>query len=318
MKNIIYKSVLWFVMTIGGMTGMTSCNDEEVVENEWNATYVYIQRNDYLDKNNSVFNLKHSADGVVGEVAVTFKLKIQKPASQDIVGQLEFSGTGDIPLTMFALSNDKPVIKAGMTESEEITLSLTGKEELAQTEAALSGEFDIRLTGIQTENWHTVISTNPVLTIIHFTINKAEYSVQNIEKGEVDTEFTYLLDRSAWVVKAEDGVEGDVANVIDNNTGTDIAMDNNGFWITVDFGTPQKVSGVMTYHWGASYCPNKIELFVSDDGVTWKTMGTLDVSGQVHKISLIKPITTRYLKYDMLEVPSRADITEFYVYASKK
>lgn len=318
MKNIIYKSALWLVMTVGVMTGMTSCNDEEVVENEWNATYVYIQRNDYLDKNNSVFNLKHSTEGVVGEVAVTFKMKIQKPASQDIVGQLEFSGTGDIPLSMLTLSNDKPVIKAGMTESEEITLTLTGKDELAQTEAAISGEFDIRLTGMQTENWHTMISTNPALTGIHLTINKAEYSVQNIVNGEVNTEFTTLLDRSDWIVKAEDGVEGDIANIIDNKTGTDIAMNNNGFWVTVDFGTPQKVSGVMTYHWGSSYCPSKIELFVSEDGTTWKTMGTLDVSGNVHKIKMINPVTTRYLKYDMLEVPARVDLTEFYVYVSKE
>lgn len=67
-----------------------------------------------------------------------------------------------------------------------------------------------------------------------------------------------------------------------------------------------------------SYSPSKIELFVSEDGITWKTMGTLDVSGYVQKITLITPVTTRYLKYDMLEVPARVDLTEFYVYASKE
>lgn len=318
MKQFIYQIMLLCIWTVGITTSFTSCDSEEVIEDEWNATYVYIQRNDYLEMNNSVFNLGHSVQGIVGEVAFTFKLKVQKPAEQDIIGNLSFSGTESMPASLFTLSNDKPIIKAGETESEEITLTLTEKDELAKTEGMITGEFDIRLTSIQTVNWNTTISTNPSLTVIHFTVNKAEFSIQNLEIGEVNTEFTQVLDRSVWTLNVETGVEGSVGNLIDGSTGTDVAMNNNGFWVTVDLSAPKKVAGLVTYHWGVAYCPSKIEVFVSDDGVAWKTMGTLKVSGETHKIKFIEPVTTRYLKYDMLEVPSRVDITEFYVYEVKE
>lgn len=316
MKKIIYR--LLYILLVGLSVGFTSCGEDEVAENEWNATYVYIQREDYLEINNSVFNLSHSMKGIEGDVSFTFKMKTQKPAEQDIVGNLIFTGTEEFPVSLFTLSTDKPVIKAGTTESEEITLTLTGKEELVKNEGMLSGEFDIKLTNLQTNNWHTMISTNSTLTALHFTVNKAEFSVQNLEMGEVESESTYLLDRSVWTLKAEQGIENDVKNIIDGSRSTDIAMDNAGFWITIDLAEPQEVTGICTYHWGISYAPMKIEVFTSDDGVAWKTMGQLKVSGETHKVKLINPVVTRYLKYDMLEVPSRVDITEFYVYASKK
>lgn len=313
--KLIYQFICMAAILVGAALGFSSCKDEGASENEWNATYAYIQRNDYLILNNSQFSVKHSPAGVVGDVNITFKMKIQKPATEDITGVLQVVSSGDIPASVFALSSDRPVIKAGSTESEEITFSLIGKEELAQTQDMLSGNFEIRLAEVQTTNFNTVISTNPSLSAIPLSLTKQAYSVNNLELGEPEN--STLMDRKTWYVQVEEGAQGNPSNLIDGNAYTDVAQDNVGFWISVDFQTPKNITGIRTQHWGGGYCPSKIEIFSSDNGIDWKTMGTLDVSGNIHNIKFIMPVTTRHLKYQMLKVPTRVDVTEFHVFEAK-
>lgn len=310
--KITYQLIFMIFLLAGISSGFSSCKDDETLENEWNATYVYIQRNDYLILNNSTFTLKHAPSGIVGNVEITFKLKIQKPASEDITGTLQISGTGDIPVSAFSLSTDKPVIKAGETESDDIILSLTDKEALAQTHDLVSGEFKIQLVNLQTTNSNTIISTNPALTAIPFSLTKEEYSINNLEIGEPEN--SHLMERTSWYIQVEPGSQGNASNLIDGNTFSDVAQDNAGFWITIDFQTPKTITGIVTNHWGDSYCPTKIELFTSDNGMEWKTMGTIDVEREIQKVKFITPVTTRHLKYQMLEFPARVDVTEFNVY----
>ncbi len=312
--KITYQ-LIWMIFLLAGISsGLSSCKDDESSENEWNATYVYIQRNDYLVLNNSTFNLKHSPGGIAGNVEITFKLKIQKPAAKDITGILQISGTGKIPVSAFSLNTDHPVIKAGETESEDIILSLSdsGKEELAQTHDLLSGEFKIQLVNLQTENANTIISTNSALTSIPFSLTKQEYSINNLEIGT--PEDSHLMERTSWYVQADPQAQGNVSNVIDGNAYSDIAQDNAGFWITIDFQTSKTISGIVTNHWGDAYCPTQIELFTSDNGIEWKTMGTLDVKGSIQNIKFINSVTTRHLKYQIVKFPARVDVTEFNVY----
>ena len=312
--KITYQLILMIFLLAGISSGLSSCKDDESSENEWNATYVYIQRNDYLVLNNSTFTLKHSPGGLAGNVEITFKLKVQKPATKDITGILQVSGTGDIPLSAFSLNTDQPVIKAGETESEDIILSLsdTGKEELAQTHDLLSGEFKIQLVNLQTENAHTMISTNSALTSSAFSVTKQEYSINNLEKGTPEN--SHLMDRTSWYVQVDPAAQGNATNVIDGNVYSDIAQDNAGFWITIDFQTPKTITGIVTNHWGNAYCPTQIELFTSDNGTEWKTMGTLDVQESIQYVKFISSVTTRHLKYQIVKYPIRVDVTEINVY----
>ena len=59
-----------------------------------------------------------------------------------------------------------------------------------------------------------------------------------------------------------------------------------------------------------------MEIFQSDDGATWDSMNTLAVSGATQYITFISPITTRYIKYQIIGIASnnRTDITEFNLY----
>lgn len=310
--KITYQLIFMIFLLAGISLGVSSCKEDEATENEWNATYVYIQRNDYLILNNSTFTLKHSPVGVIGNVEITFKLKIQKPAAEDITGILQLSGTGDIPVSSFNLSTDSPVVKAGETESEDIVLSLSDKEALAQIHDLVSGEFKIQLVNLQTANSNTMISTNSALSAIAFSVTKQEYSINNLEIGEPEN--SHLMDRTSWYIQVEPGSQGNASNLIDGNAYSDVAQDNAGFWVTIDFQTPKTVTGIVTNHWGGAYCPTQIELFTSDNGLEWKTMGTIDVPGATQKIKLIAPVTTRHLKYQMLKFPARVDITEFNVY----
>ena len=278
--KITYQLIFMIFLLAGISLGVSSCKEDEATENEWNATYVYIQRNDYLILNNSTFTLKHSPVGVIGNVEITFKLKIQKPAAEDITGILQLSGTGDIPVSSFNLSTDSPVVKAGETESEDIVLSLSDKEALAQIHDLVSGEFKIQLVNLQTANSNTMISTNSALSAIAFSVTKQEYSINNLEIGEPEN--SHLMDRTSWYIQVEPGSQGNASNLIDGNAYSDVAQD--------------------------------IELFTSDNGLEWKTMGTIDVQGATQKIKLIAPVTTRHLKYQMLKFPARVDITEFNVY----
>lgn len=307
-----YQFLFMILLLTGVSLGFSSCKDDDSSENEWNATYAYIQRNDYLVLNNSNFILKHSPGGIAGTVEIVFKLKIQKPATADITGLIQVSGTGDIPVSVLSLNTEKPVIKAGKTESEDIILSLTNTEELAKIHDLVSGKFEIRLVDIVTTNPNTMISTNSTLSCIPFSITKQEYSINNLETGTPKD--SHLMERTSWYIQSDPQAQGNASNAIDGNTYSDIAQDNAGFWITIDFQTAKTITGIVTNHWGDAYCPTKIELFTSDDGMEWKTMGTLDVKGSIQNVKFINAVTTRHLKYLIVEFPPRVDITELNVY----
>ena len=75
------------------------------------------------------------------------------------------------------------------------------------------------------------------------------------------------------------------------------------------------VTGIQTTHWGAGYAPSKVEIFSSENGDKWTSIGQWDTKGRNQTITFDERIKTRYLKYQMVTVPSRVDITKFYIYA---
>lgn len=107
--------------------------------------------------------------------------------------------------------------------------------------------------------------------------------------------------------------------LIDGKTGTDIALNNKGFWFTVDLGEAKVLTGIKTNHWGNTYAPREVEILQSDNGTTWKSLSSLAISGATQNITFISPITTRYLKYQIIIIASsgRTDVTEFNVYEPK-
>lgn len=58
-----------------------------------------------------------------------------------------------------------------------------------------------------------------------------------------------------------------------------------------------------------------VEIFSSENGDDWVSIGQWDTKGRTQTITFDERVKTRYLKYQMITVPSRVDITRFYIYA---
>ena len=61
--------------------------------------------------------------------------------------------------------------------------------------------------------------------------------------------------------------------------------------------------------------PTKVEIFTSEDGEYWVSIGQWTTKGGTQTITFEESVKTRYLKYQMITVPGRVDITRFYIYS---
>ena len=113
MKNF-YKLILMAALSLGAAPFVTSCSDDEEAD-EWNATYVYLQREDYLVSNVKTFNLTHDAEGIGGdEISMTFAAKTQKPVSKDIIVSLDVKSDAEgLDVSKISLSSFRLQLKQG-------------------------------------------------------------------------------------------------------------------------------------------------------------------------------------------------------------
>lgn len=307
------RNIFWvFTIAILALPCYVACSDSDDGEaNEWNANYIYLERDNNLKP--AAFSLKHTAEGITGsEVTSTFKIKVQKSVDKDIKATLSLS-SGSIPLENIKLTTNSVVIKAGETVSEDVIVNVLDWSFAKDTEEETTYDFNVVIDDVQTNAFNTVVS--PVQRTFKVSVTKETYN--NLAKGQ-PANSQLISDRSGWVINVEKGVEGAASNLIDGSS-SDIARNSEGFWFTVDFGEAKVLTGIKTSHWGSSYAPRKVEVFQSEDGATWKSLSTLAISGSTQNITFISPITTRYLKYQILTIASsgRTDITEFNAYEPK-
>ena len=290
----------------------TSCSDSEEEDNEYTTSFVYLQRNDYLD-DEKVFIITHnSITGLGGKVDMPFRVKVQRPTSVDVTVNLAVQTSEGLE-GKIVLSSQQVVIKAGEMQSEELTASMPDLSFLSGTEDAMSYTFSVIMESIQSTSQS--VRASSIYNALPATINKEALSVDNLKSGVPEN--SVLDDRSEWTLTLMDGVQGTASDLIDGNGGSDVAMDNSGFWITVDLGSKKTVTGIKTQQWSSGYAPSKVVIYISEDGNKWKSMGDIRTSGSTQNISLKLPMDTRFLKYDMLSYPKRVDVTEFNIYIAK-
>jgi len=291
MKNIFQS------LSIATLLGLfvpfiSSCSDDEEVFNEWNATYVSLQRNDYLSGNVKKFNLTHDANGIGGdEIKMAFTVKTQKAVSTDMVIVLSAkSETEGLDASQIVLSSSQVTLKEGQMTSEEITATVDPTI-FASIMEKTSFSFSVSISNVTTNDKNTVISSN--LSILPVIINKAAYC--NLKSG-TPSNSQLISNRAGWIVNVKEGVDGAPNNLIDGKTGTDVALNNN------------------------AYAPREVEILQSENGMTWKSLSSLAIPGSsTQNITFISPITTRYLKYQIITISTngRTDVTEFNVYEPK-
>lgn len=440
-----YISKLFYLIAVAAILVSVSCKEEDVF-NKWNASYVYLQAKDYLKPNYDVLGLKYSLEGMSGDTAFWFKVKIQKVPEKDIKVNLGIEGVDGTDVSCMNLSNNAPVIKAGEMESEEIKLTFGDYSFIPDTIDTGSFKINLRIMSIETEQENTAIGREGIIPLTINGEGKATYiglgandldsdnsvslrlnldnneiggdttfifnlvtkkaidqdvrvglelegvdgfDVSNIkldnyhpviEAGKLESEdikmsftnhdfinetsgektFKFIIkiasletdlsyvnldnstrsidvtiekpavsqleagapenselisDRSVWDVEVESGVENGPENLVDNNTGSDVAVNNKGFWVTVDLKQKTKVTGIRTLHWATMYAPTRVKISISDNGSDWESMGEISVSGAEQIIRFKETKETQHIRYDMIDTYSnRVDITEFYIY----
>lgn len=308
-----------------GLLLLGSCHsDDKAIEDEWTATYVYLQRVDYLTPSPKTFRIDHSSEGLSTGIDMPFVVKTQKPTSQDIRVNLELRDTHapNIGLQIQdkagnRLASSQVVIKAGQQCSDTLRIVATNLETLKANEQKVNLAFDVVLTGIETAQSNTFISPRTTMSDLTAKIEKG--ALQNMKMGTpaVDN----LLDRTDWVITLGAGAENSAANLVDGNYWSDVARSGQGFTITIDLGAEKTIHGINTTSWAWTsnrYAPQEIEVAVSKDNTTWTSLGTLLTSGGNQDITLLSHPKARYLKYTILKMPTsnRVSIVEFYLYGT--
>lgn len=127
---------------------------------------------------------------------------------------------------------------------------------------------------------------------------------------------TLIADRSGWTVKVAPTTRGDAKNLIDG-TNSDVARDGGAeYWLTVDIGKVQTLTGIRNKCYASSYSPTAVEVFTSSDGAKWKSIGAVTISKSgTQYIKFSKAVETRYLKYYVKQGPNTVSLTEFDLYA---
>lgn len=289
---------------IGGTVPLASCDDDEEVLNEWDMTYVSLLQADYLRPVPTTFNLTHAeGSGIEGTMEFSFMAYATEVVEQDVT--VDFAVTTTLPVSedKIALSAQSMVIKAGQKNSEPVTLSITDWSELEKVKDAAEYTLDINVKGMSCADDDVALSQ----------FNQ-KFSFKIVKAAERPKQEQLVSTPTEWIFTFMDGVENANANSVAGTGSSDVATDGVPFWFTVDFKTVKTVSGIQTRHRGASYAPTKIELFRSDDGLDWVSLGQFDTSGSTQTVKLDERVDTRFLKYQMINVPGRVDIMSFSVY----
>lgn len=290
---------------VGGTVPFISCNDDEESMNEWEMTYLSLLPADYLKPVVTEFNLTHSEGaGIEGSVEFEFMVTASKAVEQDVSIQIDTAFTLPVSPEKVSLSAQTAVIKAGKTQSEPISLSITDWSELLSVKEAAEYTLDITMSGMNTANSGVV-----------FGEFNQKFTLKISKAAEKPKEEVLVCTPKEWIFTFMDGVENANSNSVAGTGSADVATDGKPFWFTVDFKSVKTITGIQTNHWGEGYAPTKIELFTSENGESWNSLGQFDTNGKTPQtIKLDERVDTRYLKYQMINVPSRVDITKFSVY----
>lgn len=302
--------------------GLVACDEEDEGMNEWtDVSYCYVEGatlGNEMSKNITVVETVGLSD--TDPVSYSFKARLNRPVKSDVQVTFAAEASGniaDILDNTLSMSAETVTIPAGKIESEEITLTVDPAF-LGVNDA--QGKYDptvctARIASLQSGAKNVKASTKTDRAVI--TLNKVVKPYENLASGTPsDAEF---MVRTDWKGELGEGVEGPIEKLFDNSTGTDIAASAAPWEFTLDFGAEVTMLGAQTKHWGYYYAPRQLEILTSPDGSSWKSHGTLNVSGTPQNWMFKTPVQARYMKYRVLTLAyyGRTDITEFNLYVPK-
>ncbi len=298
----IYQIMLIVTLSLGLSSLIYSCADDDS-NNEWDMSYVTLLPADYLTPI-PTFALTHvEEEGIEGSLEFQFVAAVSKAAKQDVKAYFDFECDGFSEDNVEATS-EFAIVKAGSRTSDTITISVRNWGDLEDVKTATNCTLKIRLKDIET-------TAEDVGSSVYYK----EIVLRISKTAEKPKENKLLTNAKDWIFTFMEGVENSESNSVAGTGSSDVATNGVPFWLTVDLKTIKTVTGVQTRHWGATYAPTKVEIFTSSDGVKWITAGVYVTKGSTQTITFGERVKTRYLKYQMIDVPNRVDITRFYIYS---
>lgn len=310
-KYTIYLFMMMLVVSI--TTLLFSCNDAVEAPDEWSPTYTYIESNYFL-RPASAFVLDHTKDGeIIGgeDIVIPFTVRLNQAAKKDVALGVKVL-SNNIPAEAIKLINSQVSIKKGEYESAEDSISIPDWTFAKENAEKASYSFTM---AISTDNGDKYVTLSSNRSKANFEIIKNARC--NMESKIPENAYLWKA-KASWAFAFQDGVENSGSNSVAGTGGGDVATNGVPFWTTVDLQEAFTITGIQSTHWASGFAPGRIEVLQSEDGENWKSLGVISTAGNPQNIAFITPIKTRYLRYQMVKVPRRVDLTAFYVYVDQK
>lgn len=291
------------------MIGAASCSSDDDL-NVWDATYVYLMP-EHLGIYTTEYTLTHKGDVIEGpETKMQFYVALNRVSDRDISVELSVDTSKTLKMDKVNLSTKVVTIPAGKLKSEPIVMNVEdwSSETAIKPETIYSADVNINKNKIK----DVLVGTQSTLRMM---VTKS--ALLNLESG-VPAEGELIKNRAEWEITVQDGVENaDKPERLVDGQNSDLAVNSGGFWFTVNLKQPTLVTGIRTNFWANVYAAGGIEVFVSDNGVKWESQGKLKTSGATQNVKFTKPVTTKYIKYNIVvgSLYGRLSVTEFNVYA---
>lgn len=293
-------------------TLFAACSEDDETKDEWSSTYAYIASNYFL-RPTSAFVIDHTREGEITgteNVVIPFSIRLNRAAEKDVTVGIKII-SDNIPAEAIQLTSNQLDIRKGEYESVEDTVSIPDWAFAKQNEEKTNYRFSIAIN-VNGGAYFTLSSNK----------SKADFEVLKNARCKMELkepEDAYLWQaKGGWTFAFQEGVENAGSNSVAGTGSNDVATNGVPFWVTIDLNDVFIVKGIQSKHWGGSYAPSQIEMLYSEDGENWKSMGVLVTNGGTQKIAFTAPVETRYLKYQMMTVPGRVDLTGLYVYVDRK
>lgn len=327
-RNKYANLVLLLIFILG------SCTDEmnyDVTGDTTNRVYLNDGSKTVNNYNSYVFSVIHTPAGSVGEVKAAFPVRCTQEANTETTATLEIDnslvdtyntnnstdykkvpdGFAELSTTMLSIA------KGGLESADSLIVTIPTAKFSQLTETAYM--LPIRISALNTAQ-NTAISSN--MNTIYLIINTTVSNCYD-RPGESDMVGEMVADRSAWTATIDVNLwRGPLSNMFNGNT--------RSYWgvrppeecnLVVDFGAELTgITGLQIHTYSSSYNLSTIKVYASNDNVNWDSQGTANLAtgNSYQYIKFYSPVTTRYIKFDIVGWVSSNYIlmTDFNVYTN--
>ena len=298
------KYLLAGSLMLAAAGSFVACDDDDAAVDEWNATYVYLERPALaVDMVNcTVTHDENGLSGWEGRQPVTVRLS--KACGTDVTVRLslEVTGSEEGMAASFSFENDGlVVIPAGETSVQAVLQAdLNALAGICGKKGAVAS-VEVNLASVTPSRDDLRVSSHQNSLTVE--VMKTKYPNVIVDQEPAGAP----MDRSGWTVScsstnSEDAADFEVtSNLTDDNAYTYMYL-YNYIGIQIDLGGVHEVTGIENYvAYGAYYAHSSCRIYSSVDGKYWfPEDARKDITADATQyVSFVEPVKARYLRWRM-------------------